>query len=210
MIDARPRDPWINYAFSMTVAETGSFSAAARRLRRVQSADQPIDAGVEATLCIRRSSIAAPSHRSSPTPVASCSTMLATSSAASQMLRARAESMAAEVEPELTLAVDAMFPSAILMTSSQSAERDLPVPAGHAVHRGAGRAGAAPARRCRRGLPSMRRCRPARKISKPGSSLRSRSPPWLPFTIPSRRSPARSRATCSSATCNWSSPTGRR
>src|SRR5262249_30095334 len=46
--------------------------------------------------------------------------------AGAETLRARAESIAANVEPELTLAVDAMFPNAILIASLKALKSAYP------------------------------------------------------------------------------------
>jgi DNA-binding transcriptional LysR family regulator len=100
----------------VAVAETGSFSAAGRQLRRVQSAVSQTIQALEATLRI------ALFDRSGRSPVLTeagkavledARRLLADAAA----LRARADSIASDVEPELTLAVEAMFPNGLLMES---------------------------------------------------------------------------------------------
>ena len=100
----------------VAVADAGSFSAAARKLGRVQSAISQSIQTLETTL---RLSLF---DRSGKTPrltdagkalVGDARTLIA----ATQAIRARAEGMADNVEPELTLAVDSMFPIPLLMES---------------------------------------------------------------------------------------------
>jgi DNA-binding transcriptional LysR family regulator len=98
------------------VAETGSFSAAARRLGRVQSAISQNVQALESALGIPVF------ERAGKTPKLSDAGRIILDDArhllrGADTLRARAESIAADVEPELTLAIDAIFPSAILMAS---------------------------------------------------------------------------------------------
>jgi DNA-binding transcriptional LysR family regulator len=109
----------------VAVAEAGSFSAAARRLGRVQSAISQAVQALEATLGI------ALFDRSARTPVLTdagvaivkdARTLLASAKA----LRARAESMAEDVEPELTLAVDAIFPMPLLMAGLNALRGEFP------------------------------------------------------------------------------------
>jgi DNA-binding transcriptional LysR family regulator len=100
----------------VAVAETGSFSAAARRLGRVQSAISQTVQSLESALGI------AVFERAGKTPKLSDAGRVILDDArhllrGADTLRARAESIAADVEPELTLAIDAIFPSAILMAS---------------------------------------------------------------------------------------------
>ena len=100
----------------VAVAETGSFSAAARRLGRVQSAVSQAVQSLESALGI------AVFERTGKTPTLSDAGRVILDDArhllrGADTLRARAESIAADVEPELTLAIDAIFPSAILMAS---------------------------------------------------------------------------------------------
>ncbi len=100
----------------VAVAETGSFSAAARRLGRVQSAISQTVQSLESTLGI------ALFERDGKTPRLNDAGRVMLEGArhllqGADTLRARAESIAADVEPELTLAIDAIFPNAILMAS---------------------------------------------------------------------------------------------
>ena len=97
----------------VAVAETGSFSAAARKLNRVQSAISQAIQTMEATLGL------ALFDRSSKKPVltdagaaivADCEALLIQAVA----LKARAQSIVDGVEPALTLAVDAIFPMPVL------------------------------------------------------------------------------------------------
>src|ERR1700688_4395567 len=78
----------------VAVAETGSFSAAARRLGRVQSAVRHALHTLEHVLGV---------------PVF-----------------ARAASIMSDVEPELTLAVDATFPNDLLMGSLKALSLEFP------------------------------------------------------------------------------------
>jgi DNA-binding transcriptional LysR family regulator len=98
----------------IAVAETGSFSAAARRLDRVQSAVSQSIQSLEATLGIELF------DREAKTPKLNATGRVLLQDAyglvhGADALRARAESIADNIEPELTLAVDSMFPSAVLM-----------------------------------------------------------------------------------------------
>src|SRR5262245_13317476 len=98
----------------VTVAEEGSFSAAGRRLARVQSAVSQTIQALEFTLGI------ALFDRSAKSPVLTDAGRALLEDArrviaGADALRARAESIASDVEPELTLAVEAMFPNFILM-----------------------------------------------------------------------------------------------
>ena len=100
----------------IAVVETGSFSAAARKLERVQSAVSQTIQSLEATLGITLF------DRSSKTPklTAAGATILGEARevlAHIRKLRARAVSIAEGVEPELTLAVDALFPMPYLIQS---------------------------------------------------------------------------------------------
>jgi DNA-binding transcriptional LysR family regulator len=109
----------------VTVAETGSFSAAARRLSRVQSAISQAIQTMEATLGI------ALFDRSTRTPVLTEAGLAVVKDArtildSARAMRARAESMAEDVEPELTLAVDAMFPMPLLMESLRALRGEFP------------------------------------------------------------------------------------
>ena len=97
----------------VAVADTGSFSAAARQLGRVQSAISQAIKAMETALGV------ALFDRSAKTPVLTdagatlvgdCRALIAQARA----VKARAQSIAEGVEPELTLAVDAVFPMTFL------------------------------------------------------------------------------------------------
>jgi DNA-binding transcriptional LysR family regulator len=100
----------------IAVAEDGSFSAAARRLGRVQSAVSQSVQSLEAALGIplfdRRGKV--PLLTEAGRVLLQDARQLVSGA---KLLRARAESIAEGVEPELTLAVDGAFPNAPLMAS---------------------------------------------------------------------------------------------
>jgi DNA-binding transcriptional LysR family regulator len=109
----------------IAVAETGSFSAAARRLGRVQSAVSQSVQALEATLGV------ALFDRGERTPALSEAGRALLADARQVVanvagLRAHAESIASEVEPELSLAVDAILPEAALMASLKGLSREFP------------------------------------------------------------------------------------
>jgi DNA-binding transcriptional LysR family regulator len=109
----------------IAVAETGSFSAAARRLRRVQSAVSQSVQSLETTLSV------ALFDRSGKAPKLTDAGAALIEDArrlvrGAEALRGRAETIAAGVEPELSLAVDAMFPSAVLMASLRALSSEFP------------------------------------------------------------------------------------
>lgn len=98
----------------IAVAETGSFSAAARRLGRVQSAISQSVQALEETLGVELF------DRDAKTPKLNETGRVLLQDAyglvhGADALRARAESIASNIEPELTLAVDSMFPNEVLM-----------------------------------------------------------------------------------------------
>jgi DNA-binding transcriptional LysR family regulator len=109
----------------VVVAETGSFSAAARRLRRVQSAISQSMQSLEAAL-----DTAIFDRSAKPPKLTDAGRVLLGDARhvvhGAEMLKARAESMAAAVEPELTLAVDAVFPSPMLMASLKALSETFP------------------------------------------------------------------------------------
>ena len=122
----------------VAVAETGSFSAAARKLGRVQSAISQAVQTMETAL--------------RPRPVRS----LAQNAVAHRYRRRRSRGRPSgahahpndagaraghrdDLEPELTLAVDATFPMPLLMKSLEALREPIPDAAGDAVHRGARR-----------------------------------------------------------------------
>jgi DNA-binding transcriptional LysR family regulator len=100
----------------VAVAETGSFSAAARRLGRVQSAiSQTVNAleSVLGTPLFERDGKVPQLNDAGRVILADARHLIAGVDA----LKARAESITEEVEPELTLAVDAIFPHHVLVQS---------------------------------------------------------------------------------------------
>src|SRR5579863_5993493 len=110
----------------VAVAEAGSFSAAARSLDRVQSAVSQSIQTLETTLGLVLF------DRSGKTPQLTDAGRALVSDAralivAAGALRARAQSMADDVEPELTLAVDAMFPIPLLMDSLKALRSAFPL-----------------------------------------------------------------------------------
>jgi len=109
----------------VAVAESGSFSAAARRLGRVQSAISQSIQTLETTLGLTLF------DRSSRTPSLTEAGQAIVKDAravlhGAKAMRARAESIAADIEPELTLAVDAMFPTPLLMASLDALRQEFP------------------------------------------------------------------------------------
>jgi DNA-binding transcriptional LysR family regulator len=109
----------------VAVADAGSFSAAARSLSRVQSAVSQSIQTLEATLDIALfdRSYKTPQLTEAGRAIVDDARALIASAAA---LRARARSMAEDVEPELTLAVDAMFPIPLLMESLKALRSAFP------------------------------------------------------------------------------------
>ncbi|HVJ41605.1 MAG TPA: LysR family transcriptional regulator [Dongiaceae bacterium] len=109
----------------IAVAETGSFSAAARRLGRVQSAISQAIQGLEGTLQLQLF------ERAGKTPRLNDAGKMILNDArelvrGAELLRARAESIANAVEPELSLAVDSLFPSRILTASLKGLSQIFP------------------------------------------------------------------------------------
>lgn len=109
----------------IAVADNGSFSAAARSLKRVQSATSQTIQALEATLGI------ALFDRSGKAPILTEAGRALLEDArrlvaGAGALRARAERIASDVEPELTLAVEAMFPNAVLMDSLRALTASFP------------------------------------------------------------------------------------
>jgi len=100
----------------VSVAEEGSFSAAARKLGRVQSAIsqavQSLETALGVTLFDREGKIP---HLNDAGRVLLADARRLIGGA--EALKAKAESFSEGVEPELTLAVDAMFPSLVLTRS---------------------------------------------------------------------------------------------
>jgi len=175
----------------VAVAETGSFSAAARRLGRVQSAISQSVQSLEDVLQVQLFS------RGGKTPTLTEAGAALLEDArylirGAETLRARAQSMAEDVEPELTLAIDSMFPSTILMESLRGLSREFPNLPVTVFTEGLGGPRAAAARWCR----TARNLRPAHGVRK----LRDR----ISHVVAGRcgrcgRSPARARARAADA-----------
>ncbi len=109
----------------VVIAEAGSFSAAARRLGRVQSAISQSIQAMEATLGVTLF------DRSTRTPALTEAGQAIVNDAravleGAKAMRAHAESIAADVEPEMTLAVDSMFPTPLLMASLDALRHEFP------------------------------------------------------------------------------------
>lgn len=109
----------------VAVAETGSFSAAARRFRRVQSAVsqsvQALEATLNVTLFDRAERI--PKLTEAGRALLVDARQILNNA---EILRAHAESIASEVEPELSLAVDAVLPEDPLRASLKALTREFP------------------------------------------------------------------------------------
>ena len=109
----------------IAVADSGSFSAAARQLGRVQSAVSQSVQSLEATLGI------ALFDRGERTPKLSEAGRALLVDAreivsSTESLRAHAESIVSEVEPELSLAVDAVLPADALRASLKALSHEFP------------------------------------------------------------------------------------
>jgi len=109
----------------IAVAETGSFSAAARKLGRVQSAISQSVQVLEDTLNLPLF------DRSGKTPVLSevGRALLADARhvvSRANAMRTHAEAIHAGVEPELTMAVDPLFPTQVLMESLRALQDAFP------------------------------------------------------------------------------------
>ena len=109
----------------IAVSETGSFSAAARKLGRVQSAISQSVQSLEDTLGVELF------DRSAKTPKLNERGRVLLQDAygvvhGADALRARAESIAGDVEPELTLAVDSMFPNVVLIETLRAFGKEFP------------------------------------------------------------------------------------
>jgi len=107
------------------VAETGSFSAAARKLGRVQSgvsqAVQTMEAALGLSLFDRT--------RKTPVLTEIGAAMLEDARATlarAQSMQARARAIRDDLEPEMTLAVDASFPIHLLMASLKTLRGEFP------------------------------------------------------------------------------------
>ena len=123
MLDALTLD---HLRMLIAVAEEGSFSGAARRLGRVQSAVSQAMQGLEQTLDL------ALFDRSARKPVLTeaGTTILAEARQVvdrAHALRAHAGTIAAGDEPELTLSVDPLFPNHVMMESLRALRHAFPL-----------------------------------------------------------------------------------
>jgi DNA-binding transcriptional LysR family regulator len=109
----------------IAVAETGSFSAAARRLGRVQSAVSQSVQTLEETLGVPLFGRDAKTPKLTETGRVLLQDAYGLVHGANAM-RARAESIANNIEPELTLAVDSMFPNEVLMDCLREFGKQFP------------------------------------------------------------------------------------
>lgn len=107
------------------VADTGSFSAAARKLGRVQSAIsqsvQSLESALGMPLFDRTGKV--PKLNDAGRVILADARRLIDGAEA---LKARAESIAVDLEPELTLAVDAIFPITVLIHSLKALSQVFP------------------------------------------------------------------------------------
>ena len=110
----------------VAVADAGSFSAAARKLDRVQSAISQSIQTLETTLRLNLFDRTGRTPRLTDAGKALVGDARALIGAA-QAIRARAQGMADDVEPELTLAVDSMFPIPLLMESLKALRVAFPL-----------------------------------------------------------------------------------
>jgi DNA-binding transcriptional LysR family regulator len=110
----------------VAVADSGSFSAAARKLGRVQSAVSQSIQTLEATLRLSLFDRSGKTPRLTDAGKALIGDARALIAAA-QAIRTRAQGMADDVEPELTLAVDSMFPIPLLMESLKALRVEFPL-----------------------------------------------------------------------------------
>ena len=122
MIDALTLD---QMRVLVAVADAGSFSAAARKLGRVQSAISQSIQTLEATLRLTLFDRSGKMPRLTDAGKALVGDARALIAGA-QAIRARAEGMADDLEPELTLAVDSMFPIPLLMESLKALRVEFP------------------------------------------------------------------------------------
>jgi DNA-binding transcriptional LysR family regulator len=110
----------------IAVAESGSFSSAARRLGRVQSAIsqsvQTLEAALGTSLFSREQKL--PRLTEAGQVILQDARDLVRGA---ERLRSRAESIEAEVEPELTLAIDSMFPHQVLMPALEGLSQAFPL-----------------------------------------------------------------------------------
>ena len=135
---------------AVAVADTGSFSAAARKLQRVQSAVSQSVQALEATL--RLPLFDRTEKRPRPTEagliVLGDARRLIDGAGA---LRARAESMTRGLEPELTIATDQLLPRGPAMRTLRALSREFPHLPVRLLNEGVG----APARHLRAGIAQV-------------------------------------------------------
>lgn len=122
MIDALTLD---QLRVFVAIAETGSFSAAAKRLRRVQSAISHSVRSMETTLGLELFNRAGRVPAMTEVSKALLPEAYGLIGAAAH-LRAKAMSLADGVEPELALAVDPLFPTPALIRALREVERSFP------------------------------------------------------------------------------------
>jgi DNA-binding transcriptional LysR family regulator len=109
----------------IAAADEGSFSAAGRRLRRAQSVVSKTLANLESQLAVKLF------DRSGHLPVLTDQgrALLADARAVAgdvDLLKARAKSLAGGLEPELSLAVDVMFPNAVFTDAVAAFQKAFP------------------------------------------------------------------------------------
>ncbi len=109
----------------VTVAETGNFSAAARKLGRVQSAISQSVQTMERALQLELFDRSGKTPRLTDVGAAILEDARAVL-ARTHSLQARAHGMRDDLEPELTLAVDAVFPMPLLMHSLKALQAAFP------------------------------------------------------------------------------------
>jgi len=109
----------------IAVAETGSFSAAARKLGRVQSAIsqavQSLESALGTPLFEREGKL--PKLNDAGRVILQDARLVVDGA---ETLKARAEAIAEDVEPELTLAVEAVFPNGVLIYSLKALRETFP------------------------------------------------------------------------------------
>jgi DNA-binding transcriptional LysR family regulator len=108
------------------VAETGSFSAAARRLGRVQSAISQSIKTMETTLRLELFERDGKTPRVTPAGAALLREAMDILNDVDAFKR-RAESISSGFAPQLTLAVDQVFPSSLLIESLQAFRKEFPL-----------------------------------------------------------------------------------
>lgn len=110
----------------VAVAETGSFSAAARRIQRAQSAVSHAIQALETALGVALFDRSGRRPRLTDAGRVILADARAVVARAGE-LKARASSIAEQVEPELSLVVDAMLPHAVLTESLRALQAEFPL-----------------------------------------------------------------------------------